>query len=359
MKIKENWEFKENSLDLLRLIAASQVMLLHTIEFTMHETKQNLFFDLLKLFPGVPIFFFVSGYLISRSFETSPSLSAFWKNRCLRIFPALILCVIVNLLMIWSTGYFKIVKPDLMELTTLFFAKITFLQFYNPDFMRGFGDGVLNGSLWTICVELQFYVITPFLYRLINPTKNHSTTKIVALIFFFAIANRALFLLHADYSGEVLWKLYRVSFVPWVYMFLFGILVQRNFELFAKYVLIISLHYLLITYIFVMFAMSFFGIKFDNSIPPLVFFSLAILAFKMGYSFIKTSKYLLKGNDISYGIYIWHMPFVNQALYLTTESSYFVNICIFILTIISAYISWILVERNAIALKKYSMRLTE
>jgi peptidoglycan/LPS O-acetylase OafA/YrhL len=105
--------------------------------------------------------------------------------------------------------------------------------------------------------------------------------------------------------------------------------------------------------------MSFFGIKFDNSIPPLVFFSLAILAFKMGYSFIKTSKYLLKGNDISYGIYIWHMPFVNQALYLTTESSYFVNICIFILTIISAYISWILVERNAIALKKYSMRLTE
>lgn len=40
---------------------------------------------------------------------------------------------------------------------------MSFVQFYNPDWLRGFGTGVLNGSLWSIPVELQYYVLLPFL----------------------------------------------------------------------------------------------------------------------------------------------------------------------------------------------------
>ena len=34
----------------------------------------------------------------------------------------------------------------------------------HPDFLRGYGVGVLNGSLWTIPVELQFYALVPLIY---------------------------------------------------------------------------------------------------------------------------------------------------------------------------------------------------
>ncbi len=43
-------------------------------------------------------------------------------------------------------------------------GQVSFLQFFNPEQFRGFGIGVANGALWTITVELQFYVFIPLLY---------------------------------------------------------------------------------------------------------------------------------------------------------------------------------------------------
>jgi peptidoglycan/LPS O-acetylase OafA/YrhL len=159
------WKFKENSLDAMRLLAASEVAIEHTFEFMLDERPDNLFFDILELFPGVPIFFFISGYLISKAYERSPNNWEYAKNRILRLYPALIICVAVNIMMVGATGYFSISQASNSDIALLFLGKTTFFQFYNPDFMRAFGDGVLNGSLWTICVELQFYILTPLLYR--------------------------------------------------------------------------------------------------------------------------------------------------------------------------------------------------
>jgi hypothetical protein len=44
-------------------------------------------------------------------------------------------------------------------------AQLTIGQFYNPVFLRGYGLGVLNGSLWTIPLE-QFCVLVPLLHRI-------------------------------------------------------------------------------------------------------------------------------------------------------------------------------------------------
>ncbi|MCF8102160.1 MAG: acyltransferase [Desulfarculaceae bacterium] len=55
-------------------------------------------------FTGVDVFFVISGYVISKSLMTRPFvglpdfISGFYKGRILRIFPALIVCLIVTII---------------------------------------------------------------------------------------------------------------------------------------------------------------------------------------------------------------------------------------------------------------------
>lgn len=351
----DKWTFKENSLDLLRLVAACQVMVLHSFEFTMPGATGTLFFEVLRLFPGVPIFFFISGYLISRSFERAPNLQTYFKNRGLRIFPALIVVVFVNLLMVWSTGYFEGVDASMDDIILLFMAKASFLQFYNPEFMRSFGDGVLNGSLWTICVELQFYILVPFLYRFVLVNKAHTNLILIGLIFFCMILNRLLYLWAPEFSESVIWKLYRVSFLPWVYMFLFGALVQRNFDFFSSLLSGLPALPLTLGYLVVMYVVSESGVEFGNSIPPYIYFPLALLVFRLAYAFINVSASFLRGNDLSYGIYIWHMPLVNQLLYMKDQIGVLDVILIIVGSVLLAALSWFTIEKHALQLKHASI----
>jgi len=59
-------EFKINNFDLLRIFAASEVMVGHTILHLDISTPPWLI-NLIYAFPGVPIFFIISGFLISAS----------------------------------------------------------------------------------------------------------------------------------------------------------------------------------------------------------------------------------------------------------------------------------------------------
>ena len=353
----KQYQFKENSLDLIRLFAAMQVMVLHSFEFTMPEITDNWFFSLLELFPGVPIFFFISGYLISKSYEKSPNLSSYWKNRILRIYPALLLCVLVNIILVASTGYLEKVGASFFDVSLLFLAKGTILQFYNPEFMRGFGDGVLNGSLWTICVELQFYFIVPIFYKILIEKIKNVNVVLAILLIIFMILNRVLYALQPEYSEQIWWKLYRVSFAPWFYMFLFGVIVQRNFDFFIAIVQKVPLLIVFVVYFMYAIILHQFNVPFDNSIAPYLYFPLAVLVFYISYHFVSFSKNLIQGNDLSYGVYIWHMPFVNQLMYYRQGNEKIWEVTtVLVITTIVAWLSWRYLERNALTLKNYTLK---
>lgn len=356
--MNHSWVFRENSLDIIRLIAAMQVCILHSFEFMAPEKTDTFFFEILRLFPGVPIFFFISGYLISKSYESTPNLLEYSRNRALRIYPALFICVLVNIIMVWSTGYLDSTDADASGILFLFAAKTTFLQFYNPEFMRGFGDGVLNGSLWTICVELQFYLIVPFLYLIINDKQKLNNTKIILLIMLFLVANRLLYITADAYSNNILWKLYRVSFIPWVYMFLTGMLVQRNFNTIASVVTRFPIIITLAAYVITVLICRDMGLSFyGNNVSPIIFFILTLLVFHFSYFQPKQTNKLLNGNDISYGVYIWHMPIVNQFLYYNYDSNALFVILTITITIILSIFSWKIIEKPALSLKRVSLHV--
>jgi peptidoglycan/LPS O-acetylase OafA/YrhL len=78
-------------------------------------------------------------------------------------------------------------------------AQLSIVQFYNPDFLRGYGVGVLNGSLWTISVELQFYVMLPWVWTFTAYGRKRFTLALIAATL---LANLACSLLQ-----ELCWKL--------------------------------------------------------------------------------------------------------------------------------------------------------
>ena len=121
-------------------------------------------FDALMMLPGVPVFFVISGFLIAKSYEKNPAdLAGYFWRRGLRIFPALWVCLIFTLVVSAPSDF--LARTSCLSKT--FFAwlagQVSFFQFYNPEHFRGFGIGVANGALWTITVELQFYVFVPIL----------------------------------------------------------------------------------------------------------------------------------------------------------------------------------------------------
>ena len=79
--------FSRNNFDLLRILAASQVMVAHSFHHLGLDTE-SAWFQWLDRFPGVPVFFIISGFLVSASLERSKSPADYFTNRFLRIFPA-------------------------------------------------------------------------------------------------------------------------------------------------------------------------------------------------------------------------------------------------------------------------------
>jgi peptidoglycan/LPS O-acetylase OafA/YrhL len=349
---------KANNFDLLRLIAALQVALNHSAQHLQASSHGGVIFELSSLFPGVPIFYFISGFLISRAFENNPVVNEFALNRILRIYPALICCLLVSILMVWMTGYFSSVHVSIASLFKWLLAQVSIGQFYNPDFLRGYGVGVLNGSTWTITVELQFYLLVPVLYALLaldHGSRAQSNRRLLLLAAVFLLANQAYVLGASRHAADLWYKLAGVSFVPWFYMFLSGVLAQRNFSVIRSY-LGGRFPVALITYCALVWPLSsIVGWSLGNDLNPLFFCALVLLTFAAAFSHAGLSDSVLHRNDISYGMYLYHMPVANLLLALGlggTSSSLALALGA---TLLLALFSWFVVEKPVLRLKRHPL----
>lgn len=155
-------ELKNNSLTLFRYIAALQVILGHA-EALLEIAFPEWIMRLMGLFQGVPLFFGISGFLVWQSLERNNSFKIYAKKRFIRIYPQLWMGVVFSVMTI-IIFYNK--KTDWMMLLLFLFTQASFLQFWTPDFLRDYGSGTPNGSLWTICIFVQFYIAVYFFYKL-------------------------------------------------------------------------------------------------------------------------------------------------------------------------------------------------
>ena len=342
----------ENNFDLIRLFAASQVVLNHAVDhlglqLPFHDVTSNI----LGAFPGVPIFFIVSGFLISQSFDRSRTNLDFFKNRVLRIFPALWLCFVLSIFIIYLTGYFAKSDVSFIDFSIWALSQLTFAQFYNPDFMRGFGNGVLNGSLWTIPVEMQFYILTPLIFGLYKFWKRTFWTALSLFILANFILTSGLV---EGIGGDIAKKLFSVTFIPWIYMFMLGLLSYIKWELIEKYIKEKFIFWFAIYASFALLNLFFnIGIQGNKIALPWVIL-IAPLVLSAAFTKPNLSGRILRRNDVSYGLYIYHMPVFNFVIYSVGAITLPVIWLALLAVPTLAWISWKFVERPALSLKRYA-----
>lgn len=334
-------EFKVNNFDLLRFLAASEVIVDHYFQhLNIPLNKKEL--EVLYLFPGVPVFFVISGYLISASYERNTHFIDYVKNRALRIFPGLWGCIILTVIIFLLTGVSFFNREVILLLPAQFTGLI-----YTPHFLSGYGFGSYNGSLWTIPVELQFYLFLPLLYLTI--IKNKSNYRLYLCFVLFLVLHILSF---SFKNNHLLDKLVSYTFIPYFYLFLIGVIFQRLRLYKADFIYNKALYwvagYVLYSFIFADIIPEIFFNVIKNSILGFVVLSLA-------YTLPNTAKKILRNNDISYGIYIYHGLLLTVIVQEKLQD--YVNIFIIIvLTYILAWLSWIFIEKPFIRSKKHSIR---
>ena len=162
--------FYRPELDLLRFGAFLIIFVHHSFPIPAGSGLANRLLETVKEGSalGVPLFFFLSAYLITelllREKEKTGaiSLKSFYIRRVLRIWPlyfgALALTVAISLFS--STTSIRHVSPE---------AILAFL-FFRGNWWFGMGkpDLLYFGVLWSITVEEQFYLILPLLARSVS-----------------------------------------------------------------------------------------------------------------------------------------------------------------------------------------------
>jgi exopolysaccharide production protein ExoZ len=158
---------ERNNFDLLRLILASLVMLGHFTYLTRSSMDSVIF-----SYPdfAVEAFFVLSGYLIYGSFSTRPSLLPYFVRRACRIYPLYTVVVIAQAIAMIA------LLPDsalnhVWEIAKHVIVNLGFANFLSPDIghlTAVLREPEINPSMWTLKIEVGFYIILPALRFLVR-----------------------------------------------------------------------------------------------------------------------------------------------------------------------------------------------
>lgn len=327
------WATQRNNFNLMRLVAAWLVIYGHAWAIT-GSGGQDALADLTGFrFAGaiaVDMFFVISGFLIAASLQRN-SVRGYLVLRGLRILPALIACVavttfVVGPLLTTATDYWS-------QATTwnYFLLNMSLLvsRFQLPGVFATHPLDVVNGSLWTLPIEAKLYVLlmVAWLLGLLAP-KRYTPLWALALLGGYALTWH-----YAPLPDHI------QKYAECTAFFITGSLlwVNRDRVRLSGWIVLALL--------------AAFAVLRGGSWAHLPYFGL--LTYGSMYLALKVRLPMIRHTDLSYGLYLYGWPAQQLAWMLPMGKSVAGNVLIAtVIALACAALSWLLIERPALRLKK-------
>ena len=333
-----------NNLGTIRFLAAFGVLFGHTYNLAIGkhgplDPVSALIHKVSPFYVGLPgvavaAFFVISGYLVTKSMVERDNLWEYTEARVLRIYPALIVAVIfcifvgalVTTLPLQQYFTHKGVWNFFVHNSSLFG-----LHYRLPGvFMSNPWQGGVNGSLWTLPIELAMYILVALAY-LLGFLRNRVSFNMIALalvlVFIAAPENSPLLAKPNHYY-------LCMSFILGAFFYLNREVIPLRLGLF-----ILSLLPLFLS----------FGSKYYVIFSALSFsYGLLLLGFSQKIKLPDLSK----NGDLSYGLYLYAFPLQQLAIYqFGGDSIAVIMILSFFGALFMAKLSWVFIEKPALSLK--------
>jgi peptidoglycan/LPS O-acetylase OafA/YrhL len=343
---------RRNNFDALRLVAAASVVFSHSFLIT-EGTQDHEWLILLTGnqsilgLVGVFVFFAISGFLVTQSFEQTGDAWRFLAKRALRIFPGLFVAttlsafVLAPLVTTLSVGAYLtnpapwkyVIGNTLLDQTVHELPGVMFVN--NPVGLE------INGSLWTLRLEFLMYLMV-----LVLGVLRLLTARVALLLTVFGVA-----CLHFHMLDEIEkwgWFFQLLSDWGWLVGFFaagMALYKLRHTRIFDGRIALLALASLVLSVPLHQFLVLF----------PLFGCYLALwLALNPRLPVIPAARF----GDLSYGVYIYGWPVEQAVIWLLGGRAAWWQVFLLALPTAAtlAFFSWHLVESPALRLKPAGRR---
>lgn len=325
-------QLRSNNFDGIRMIAALMVLVSH--QYSLVSLIPPLLFSMTGGFAAVLMFFSISGFLVLQSWQSDQNLLRFSIRRVLRIWPALIVAVLITVILLGPVASQLSVSQYFSDPQTWAYFKILVMeiQYTLPSVFESNATNSINGSLWTIPFEVACYVALAVFGVIGVLHWKMSVVVITGFIYLSALPG----LLRGDWPSN--WQIFSITFFfgcslcayrvywincPWRWLILFIIL-------------------------FIFCGLS--GILAIHFFKVVTLGAIAVIVGNQSWPILRS---LGKYGDISYGMYIYAFPIQQSVLALNQNKWPFAtNLVISIVaTILIGMLSWHLIEKPALKFK--------
>lgn len=309
---------------------------------------------------GVTVFFFISGFLITRLLiaeigkQGNIGLSNFYIRRFLRLLPALYVMLIATIAALSYLGN----PPNNLEMATAF----TYTMNYHYAWLAFTGQPQEGpwGHLWSLGVEEHFYLLFPLMLGFFRHRLN-TAIKVCIGVCVFALSWRLIAYYGLEFPGKYNYVATETRLDSIVYGSLFSLLLhcKPDASWLKKLVGLVPLGLATLVLLFCfIYRDDGFRETFRYSLQGgALFVGMLNLYFlpKLGFAIqLLENRLLVWIGRISYGLYLWHIPvalYLDQYTQLEIGSFSFVVMAL-ILTFGLTSLSFYFVERPIIGLRR-------